>query len=323
MPSAGSHVGRRPAGVALHAGDAGMARAGQFSRADVQVSGLSGARPLEGGIGMAAQAIAIRHPLGVVDLADFVRLMAVDARRDEVRLLLPQLAADHLAVYGLDLSVALRAGLGNVLFRNRGLGIRVGTHVVRGMATGADRGNGQAFLEEANAMNAVLVILQDIGLRHDARLADLGVFAVTAAAEARHVDGGGGRLHVGRGQDVVRAVTELAVGSIRVVLRRLPAVDAGGVLALLVAMAQAAVDAGQLFRMRHFFDIAVAGDALEGRMGGRFQGGRVEARGHSGLAFPDARSGIVAACAVLGMQLRRRLAAEASGQQGRNGSEAE
>jgi hypothetical protein len=75
--------------------------------------------------------------------------------------------------------------------------------------------------------------------------------------------------------------------------------------------------------MRHFFDIDVAGDALEGRMGGRFQGGRVEARGHSGLAFPDARSGIVAACAILGMQLRRRLAAEASGQQGRNGSEAE
>ena len=28
--AAGSHVGRRPAGMALHAGDAGMARAGQF-----------------------------------------------------------------------------------------------------------------------------------------------------------------------------------------------------------------------------------------------------------------------------------------------------
>ena len=42
--------------------------------------------------------------------------------------------------------------------------------------------------------------------------------------------------------------------------------------------------------------------------------------GHSGLALPDARAGIMAAGTVLGMQLRRLLAAEA-GHQGRNGSE--
>ena len=121
----------------------------------------------------------------------------------------------------------------------------------------------------------------------------------------------------------MRAVAELAAGSIRVVLRRLLAVDAGGVLALLFAVAQAAVDAGQLVRMRHFFDVAVASDAIEGGMGGRFQGGRVEGRGHSGLAFPDTRAGIVAACTVLGTQLRRLLAAEAGDQKGRNGSEPE
>ena len=132
-----------------------------------------------------------------------------------------------------------------------------------------------------------------------------------------------GRLQVGRGQDVMRAVAELAAGSIRVVLRRLLAVDAGAVLALLFGVAQAAVDAGQLVGMRHFFDIAVASDAIEGRMGGRFQGRRVEARRHSGLAFPDTRAGIVAACAVLGMRLRRLLAAEAGGQEGRNSSEPE
>ena len=125
--AAGSHVGRRPAGMALHAGDAGMARAGQFSRVDVQRPGLSGARPLEGGIAVAAQAIAVGHPLRVEDLADFVRLMAVDARRDQVRLLLPQLAADHLAVHGLDLRVALGAGLGDVLFGDRGARIGVRT----------------------------------------------------------------------------------------------------------------------------------------------------------------------------------------------------
>jgi len=72
-------------------------------------------------------------------------------------------------------------------------------HVVSGVATGADRRNGQAFLEEANAMKTVPVILQDVGLREGARFADLGVFSVTAAAEAGNVDCGGRRLHVRRG----------------------------------------------------------------------------------------------------------------------------
>ena len=71
---AGSRVGRGPAGVALHAGDAGMARAGQFSRVDVERTGSCRARPLQVGIGVAAQAIAVGHPLRVENLADFVRL---------------------------------------------------------------------------------------------------------------------------------------------------------------------------------------------------------------------------------------------------------
>jgi hypothetical protein len=100
-------------------------------------------------------------------------------------------------------------------------------------------------------------------------------------------------------------------------------VDAAGILALLIRVALAAVDAGQLFRMRHFFDVAVAGHALQGGMRGRFQGGRIESRRHSGLAFPGTRAGIMAAGTVLGTRLRRLLAAEAGGQQGRNGSEPE
>jgi hypothetical protein len=56
-------------------------------------------------------------------------------------------------------------------------------------------------------------------------------------------------------------------------------------------------------------------------MGGRFQSRRVKAGRYSGLAFPRARAGIVAAGTVLGVQLRRLLAMEATGQQGRNGSE--
>ena len=67
----------------------------------------------------------------------------------------------------------------------------------------------------------------------------------------------------------MRAVAELAVGGVRVVLRRLLPVDAGGILALFFAMALAAIDGSQFFRMRHFLDVAVAGDAIEGGMGGR------------------------------------------------------
>src|ERR1019366_3588031 len=119
----------------------------------------------------------------------------------------------------------------------------------------------------------------------------------------------------------MRAMTQLAAGSERVVLRRLLPVNAGAILALLFAVARAAVDAGQPVGMRHFFDVAVAGHALEGRMGGRFQGGRVESRGYFRLALADARAGVMAACAVLGTRLRRRLAEQAGGQQGRNGSE--
>jgi hypothetical protein len=88
-------------------------------------------------------------------------------------------------------------------------------------------------------------------------------------------------------------------------------------------MALAAVDRGHFFGMRHLFDGAVTGNALQGGMGGRFQGRRIEARRHSGLAFPDARAGIVAAGTVFGMKLRRRLAAESGGQQGRNGRDPE
>ena len=53
-----------------------------------------------------------------------------------------------------------------------------------------------------------------------------------------------------RAQDVVGAVTRLAAGSGGVAAGGLPAVHARGVLLLLVAVALAAVDAGQLLGMR-------------------------------------------------------------------------
>ena len=106
-------------------------------------------------------------------------------------------------------------------------------------------------------------------------------------------------------------------------LRRLLTMDTAAILAAFFTVAQATVHRDQFFRMRHLFDIAVACDALEGGMGGRFQRGGVESGGYTGLALPDTRAGIMAAGAVFGMQLRRLLAVEAGAQEGRNGSEPE
>jgi hypothetical protein len=50
-------------------------------------------------VAMAPLAIAVRHTLRVENPPHLVRFMAIDAGRDEVRLLLPQFPADDLPVY--------------------------------------------------------------------------------------------------------------------------------------------------------------------------------------------------------------------------------
>ena len=107
-------------------------------------------------------------------------------------------------MHPLDVRMALGTGFSDVRFGDRGPGIGVGKHVVRGMATGANGGNSQALPEEADAMDAVLVILRNVGLRDGASLANFGVLAVTGAAQGRNVDGGDLRLQVGWGQNVMR-----------------------------------------------------------------------------------------------------------------------
>jgi len=57
--------------------------------------------------------------LGIEDLSDFVRLVAINTRRQHVGLFLPQLAFDHFAMNFFNLCMALRARFRNVLARNR------------------------------------------------------------------------------------------------------------------------------------------------------------------------------------------------------------
>ena len=82
---AGPFVRRRAAGMALHASDGRSAAAGRvmvdggvhLGFVDEQRDGFPTARHLEVGIAVATLAVLIGHALGIEDLADFVRLMAI------------------------------------------------------------------------------------------------------------------------------------------------------------------------------------------------------------------------------------------------------
>jgi hypothetical protein len=212
---------------------------------------------------VATQAIAVGHAFRVEDLANLVQFVAVDAGRDQVRLLFPKLAADHLAVHAFDLCMTARAGLGNILLRNRRAWVPVRQHVVCGMTARAHGGHGQALPEQADTVNAVLVIFQNVRLREGPCLADRGVFPVAATAKPWNVDRGDGRLQVGWSQNVVRAVAQLATGRVGIRLGCPLTVDAGLVLVLLFTVTLAAIHPRQLVRVRRFLNIAVAGNAFE------------------------------------------------------------
>ena len=139
---AGAVQGGPDPGVALHAGDARVARVRQLGLVDVHRR--RPAPTFSVGVGVALQAVAVGHALRVEDPPHLVRLVAVHAGRNQVRLLLPQLAADHLAVHVLDPRVALRAGLGDVVLGDGGARVGVRQHEVRGVAARADRRHRQA-----------------------------------------------------------------------------------------------------------------------------------------------------------------------------------
>jgi hypothetical protein len=114
---------------------------------------------------MAALAVLIRHPLRIEDTPDLVGLVAIHASWDEARVFLPQLAANDLAVHGLNQRMALRAGMGDVLLGDRRTGISVRQNEVRRVATCANRRDNETPLEQALAMDAFGVVCQDMVLR--------------------------------------------------------------------------------------------------------------------------------------------------------------
>ena len=87
-----------------------MRRGGVGVRVGVERDLLAVALDRELGLGVAGEAVLVRHAGAVEDAAHLVRLVAVDADRNLVRRALPEMAFDDLAVHELDLPVALGAG---------------------------------------------------------------------------------------------------------------------------------------------------------------------------------------------------------------------
>ena len=173
-------------GVALRAGDLGVA--GGLVLLLVHEHRPPVASPSRRLLLVALQAVRVRHALRVEDLAHLVRLVAVDARGQDVGLLLPELPLDDLPVDGLDLGVALRAGLRDVAAGDRGPGVGVGQDVVGGVAGGAVRGDDEALLEEALAVDRLRVVLQDVVLVDVALPHDDRALLVALAAGEGHLE---------------------------------------------------------------------------------------------------------------------------------------
>src|SRR5208337_441092 len=169
-----------------------MSRGGEFLLVDEQGAHAATTGGFQLRVAMAALAVAVRHSLRIKDPPDLVRLVAVYTGGDQVRPLLPQLAADDFAMHDFDLRMALRAGPGDVLFGNRRPRVGVGQNEVRRMATGTNCRHDQATAEQALAVDAFRIVFQDLILRDVVSKLDGSAFVMTAAAQKGDLGNCGG-----------------------------------------------------------------------------------------------------------------------------------
>ena len=210
------------------------------------------------GLRMARHAILVADAFVIIDLAHFVRLMAVDADRNLVRLFLPEFPVDYLAMHLLDQRVALAARAHHIFPIDARLRIRVRQDMVCRMATRADGRNRQPLFSQALSVNTLLVTLQDVVLWNLPGLGYGRILRVTPTARLRNVDRIGVCLGILRAENVVFPMAIRARGRQWVTLCQRFSVKAFGVNLRLSVMALRAVDMFQLFRMRKFFDVGVA-----------------------------------------------------------------
>jgi hypothetical protein len=177
------------------------------------------------------------------------------------------------------------------------------------MATGTNRRDDQATAEQALAVDAFGIVLQDLVLGDVVSKLDGSAFMVTAATQKGDLGDRGGRTGIGRPQDVVSSVTIRAARGQRVTAsRRLP-VQAFGMLLCFIGVARAAVNRLELFGMGKLLSsqLSVATGALECSVRRGPQGSLVEGGWHSRLPLACAGAGCVATHARLASRQVLRL----------------
>lgn len=203
-------------------------------------------------IGMTTQAIRIGHAQVVEHFADFVGLVAVHASRENVGLLLPQLATDSLAMYAFDLPMAVGAGRRDISPRYGGIGIGGGEDIMRCVTRRTIGCHRKALSQQALAVNTFRVILQDVMFTDVAVPLHGSTLPVTSAAEEGDIQRCYGRTLVLDGQNVVIAVTRDTTWRQGIAAGNRSAVHGARMLRLLLRMAGAALNSGRRV-MGHLF----------------------------------------------------------------------
>ena len=162
---------------------------------------------------MAQHTIRIGHTVVVLNFARLMRLMAVDADGNTLRIRLPELAANHLAMHTFNLVMAFFAGFGDIVASDGGARIRMWQNAVGTMAGHAGRADDQTFLEEPFPVETLRIILDNVIFVNNALPLHRRAFAVAGAADKRYAQRGDTGLQIFNRQDGVVAVAILTAGS--------------------------------------------------------------------------------------------------------------
>ena len=171
------------------------------------------------GIAMATQTITVCCASLVEHASDLMRRVAIHACRDNIRLLLPEPALDHLDVDLFDLCMALCARRRDIVAVNARLRISVRKNLVRRVTRGANGGHRQALPEQTGPVDRQRVILEYRVLMDGVRSGYRGTLSMTFTAQHWDVHHPCGGQRVGLGKHVVRTVAVAAAWRQRISAR--------------------------------------------------------------------------------------------------------
>ncbi len=191
--------------------------------------------------------------------------MTIDARRENVRFLLPQLAFDHFAMDKLDFCVTLCAGRRNVSPRNGRGRVGVRQNGVSRMARNAAGRHNESLAEKPFTVNAFGEILDDMILVDGPLTRDGRPFLVAFAAQERDVERHNGRFPVAGLEYLVRSVTVFTVRGEGIAPFNSLTVKRFFVEGFFLVVARTAIHGLEILAVREFlsFKVFVAGNARQ------------------------------------------------------------